>query len=204
MGATSGVVVTAESDAPRRCFIAIEIPADTKRRLNDLTAQLRAVGVRASWVRGDNVHLTLRFLGNISPAECSAVESELAATCERISPFHLTASGCGAFPNARRPRVLWAGVEGAVDELIALAGEVETAVQHAGLERVRSTYKPHITLGRIRSQAAITNLESVLRECAGFDGGAIPVDRVSLFASELRRGGARHTVLQSFELGIRG
>lgn len=185
-----------------RSFVAIEIPAEVKRKLAGLSESLRAEGVRASWVREANLHLSLRFLGEITTEERQQIESELAQVCVGIAHMQLAVEGCGAFPNARSPRVVWAGISGELEPLDALAVAVETAACSAGLEPMPKRFRPHVTLGRIRESGRVSATATVLEKHAEFSGGAIPVGRVSLFASELRPAGAKHTRLQSFELGL--
>jgi 2'-5' RNA ligase len=184
-----------------RSFIAIEIPKKTKRELIALARSLRKGGIRASWLREPALHLSLRFLGDITTDERAAIESGLDEVCARTAPFALMVEGVGVFPNPRAPRVLWAGVSGDVDALQSLAEAVEDLARSAGLEPVRKRFNPHITLARFRNPIANEALNDVLHEHAAFDGGAIPVDRVSLFKSELRPEGANHTILRSFSLG---
>lgn len=189
------------SEQRTRSFIAIEIPKKTKRKLMALARSLRKEGIRASWLREPALHLSLRFLGDISPDERAAIESGLDAVCARTAPFALAVEGVGVFPNPRLPRVLWAGVSGDVDALQLLAEAVEDLARSAGFEPMRKRFKPHITLARFRNPNANEALNELLNEHAAFEGGAIPVERVSLFKSELRPDGADHTMLRSFTLG---
>src|SRR5437588_2884593 len=98
-----------------RTFIAIEIPADIRRRIKEHIDQLRAAfpDVRASWTREDNLHLTLKFLGDVAVARIPALSDAVAAAAHEINPFDLIVSGCGAFPPHGRPKVLWLGVHDA-------------------------------------------------------------------------------------------
>src|SRR5947207_13344552 len=97
---------------PIRTFIAIEIPADIRRRIKQHIDQLRSAfaEVRASWTREDNLHLTLKFLGNVAVARIPALSHAVAEAAHEINPFELIISGCGTFPSHGRPKVLWIGV----------------------------------------------------------------------------------------------
>src|SRR5882724_2236540 len=97
---------------PIRTFIAIEIPADIRRRIKQHIDQLRAAfpDLRASWTRENNLHLTLKFLGNVPVARITALSNAVAAAAHQINQFDLVVSGCGTFPPHGRPKVLWIGV----------------------------------------------------------------------------------------------
>ena len=184
-----------------RSFIAIEIPSAVKQALSELATALRGDNVRARWVPAANYHLSIRFLGAISGEQRAAIESAFTSCCAVIEPFSLQARGCGVFNRRGIPRVVWAGVSGDLEPLRALASAAESAARDAGGAPIASEYHPHITLGRIRDARDGAGVAHVLKLHALFDGGAIPVDRVSLFGSELNADGAQYTRLHTFALG---
>ncbi len=194
------MVDEAATSEPVRSFIAIEIPSAVQRALTDLAAALRAEGVRARWVPETNYHLSIRFLDAISSEQRAAIESAFAVECATIAPFKLQVCGCGAFFSRRIPRVLWAGVSGEIEPLRALAAAAEAIARDVGGAALKTDYHPHITLGRIRAARDATDIEHALKRHEEFDGGAIPVDRVSLFRSELHPSGAQYTRLHTFAL----
>ncbi len=198
-------MVATESGEPSiRSFLAIELPGAVVTALSKLRETLQADGLRASWVRHANYHLTLCFLGNITQNDRAIVESFLSAACASLDAFQLEVGGCGVFPSPQSPRVVWAGILNLPQALFGLAAVTEDAACTAGLEPVRGPFVPHITLGRFRNPRLQQNIEQILRNHADFRGGAVPVDRVSLFTSELTDGGANHERIASFPLKTTG
>ena len=168
-----------------RAFIAVELPDQTKQELVDMAAQLRRSGVRASWVRPERMHLTLRFLGEIGEDQAEAAGEFLASAYAGRDVFECRLHGAGAFPNARRPNVLWAGIaplEGGLAETQAVA---EEAAQRIGLKAERRSFHPHLTLGRIRRPEKAGDVSRALRPLAEFCGAHFLVDGASLFSSTL-------------------
>jgi len=133
-----------------RTFIAIELPEATRRELQGMVEHLRRSGIRASWVRPDRMHLTLRFLGEIDDDQAGIAGEFLAKGCSGISAFECAVQGAGAFPDVRHPSVIWAGVgplEGGLSEVQTVA---EKAAASIDLKPENRPFRPHLTLGRIR------------------------------------------------------
>ena len=180
-----------------RTFIAIELPDAIKAVLHELIGRLSKSGARAAWVRPEQMHLTLRFLGEITPADALRIEELLALRYERVKPFELHVRGAGAFPNIHRPSVVWAGIIGgeALDAVQMIAEEEACAL---GLPRERRPFKPHLTLARIKEAEQGKRLASFLSRERDFDGGAFQVAGVSLFSSELTPQGPIHRRLREY------
>lgn len=187
-----------------RVFAAIELPDAVRGALENLRGRLRACGARVAWPRPENIHLTLRFFGELDETAVAAAAAHLEAACARAAPIPLVVRGAGAFPNTRRPSVLWAGVVCENDALAALQAETESAAQAVGLPREGRAFHPHITLGRVRSPRDAGRLSRALEDGRDFDAGAFTAAALTLFASELRPEGARYTALQRFPLGPEG
>lgn len=138
-------------DATIRVFIALDIPAEARQVLSATVRQLQAAipgGVR--WVDPASVHLTLKFLGDIDPNLINSVFEAMLQSARGVAPFQLRLLGLGLFPNARQPRVLWAGVDGDLDPLKDLQKRVDESVSALGFSRERQPFHPHLTLGRLR------------------------------------------------------
>src|SRR3954447_12268672 len=136
-----------------RTFVAVGLDTLTHDRLLGLHERLAAAGVPVKWVEPDNLHITLLFLGEVdareTPAVCAAVES----ACRRVAPFAMTLAGTGAFPTPRRPRTLIVHVTEGAAELVTLHDAVEAPLLELGCyRREERTYKPHLTLGRVKGQ----------------------------------------------------
>ncbi|MBN2307849.1 MAG: RNA 2',3'-cyclic phosphodiesterase [Candidatus Hydrogenedentes bacterium] len=181
-----------------RTFIAIELPDTARQALAKLSRRLQACPMRASWAKPENMHLTLRFLGDIEEPDVDTIREILAAAYAGAESFDLDVRGTGVFPNASKPSVVWAGVvpiEGPLKRVQAAAEEAACAI---GLKPERRRFHPHVTLARIKEPARSGSLAALLVREQAFDGGSFSVGSVSLFSSRLDAGGAVHTRLQEF------
>ena len=135
----------------RRLFVAVPLPEPARSVVADLVDGVRAGEPERShvrWVRTDGLHLTLRFLGAVSPERATAVSARLADIAAATAPIAVVLAGAGAFPSAGRPRVLWLAVAAGADELVALAGEVSRALVPLGWPAEERSFRPHLTLAR--------------------------------------------------------
>ncbi len=181
-----------------RLFIAVPLPEQTRDQLSELQRRLKALPLeRASWVRRPAMHVTLRFLGGVDeqmvPDICEVLEEALT---ER-APFETVLKGGGAFPNARRPRVFWVGLEDG-GRFAELAHAANLALTALGFQAPEQPFRPHVTLCRV-SGPWLGGLPAPLEQLDEL--GRFQVDRLDLFRSELRPAGAVHTSLHSFPLG---
>ncbi len=178
-----------------RTFVAIELPGRVREALERHIRRLRQqLPGSFRWVKPESVHLTLKFLGDIEEAQASAIAEALRRSLAGHPQFDLRTGRLGCFPNAKRPRVVWMGVEGDLDALAGLQLKVEEACTDLGFEREKRRFVPHLTLGRA-SRSAPVSLDKAPGESEPFT-----VTRISLMKSELTPGGAVHTRLDSFEL----
>jgi RNA 2',3'-cyclic 3'-phosphodiesterase len=142
-----------------RAFVAVFPPPEIREALVSAARELPVVGA-VRWIRPENVHLTLKFLGDVREEDLlDRVEGALEVVCGRHEPFEAEPSAFGAFPSARRARILWAGIDEGSDRLRALAEDVESSLQPLGFEREDQAYMPHLTLGRARARPVV--LEAV-------------------------------------------
>ncbi len=138
-----------------RTFVAVFPPPGVREALAGAARELPVVGP-IRWVRPENVHLTLKFLGDVSKVDLlDRVAGALEAVCGRHEPFEVEPSTFGAFPSAGRARILWAGFDEGSDRLRALAEDVEASMEPLGFEREDRTYMPHLTLGRARARPVV-------------------------------------------------
>lgn len=183
-----------------RTFIAIELPPAIGSALAALIERLRRSGVRAAWVRPENIHLTLRFLGEIDEASANRLGERLALSYQDVKPFHLFVRGAGVFPNLRRPAVLWAGVEPLEGGLRQVQSIAESGAAFIGLAAEARLFNPHLTIARIRDPREAGSLDEYIASERGFDGGAFHVAGVSLFSSQLTPKGPVYRRLREFRL----
>ena len=134
-----------------RAFVAVFPPPEIRSALIDAARRLPVTG-DVRWVRPANVHLTLKFLGEIPEDDLGRVAEALGPVRDRHGPFEVVPSGFGAFPSTRRGRILWAGIGEGSERLRALAGDVEASLELLGFEREPRIYTPHLTLGRARAR----------------------------------------------------
>lgn len=177
-----------------RLFVAVNLPEEERRAAYEATAPLRRGDLPVRWVQAASLHLTLKFLGEVSEEQAPAIAAALDAAVSAARPFTVGLGGVGAFPSLARPRVVWLGVE-RHPALELLANDVEQALQPFGFEAELRPFQPHITLGRAKQgakPAAFGKLESLAARVT-YEATA-PVHSVDLMESELRADGAVYRV----------
>jgi len=184
-----------------RAFIAIELPGAVRKALGELIQRLRADGLPLRWVRPDNIHLTLKFLGDIPPGQAAAVGDAVAAAVAGMAPFQLRAAGVGVFPSLARARVIWVGAAGGVESLNTLHQQIDGALKQLGFAGDERPFKGHLTLGRAKGRLDPERLKRSLKAAGAFDAGAFPVIRLTLFKSDLKPFGAVYTPLREMAFG---
>jgi 2'-5' RNA ligase len=185
-----------------RTFIALPLPEEVKWRLTECQRALRpAAGEAVRWTRPEQLHLTLRFIGEIAEADVDPLSAALHEVACRSTPFSLRAHGLSAFPDARHPRVIWAGVGGDLADARSLQERILEVTRPWGVVEDRP-FHAHLTLGRVvagQSRAAARALEEAGRAGAE-DFGSWKADAVELLRSDLAPGGARYSVLERVPL----
>ena len=173
-----------------RLFIALTPPPEVQREVWDAFAPLRERPLPVKWVQPENVHLTLKFLGEVAPERQPEIVGALASAAQGTKTITLVVRGAGAFPNARAPRVVWAGIE--PDPAIEiLADRVERHCAPLGFPPEGRPFRPHLTLGRAERDARARDWAGVAELLDGLAIAATAVlDGVDLVRSELRRGGS--------------
>ncbi len=192
----------------RRLFVALEPPEPVRRRLAALEADLRRASGRAAdeirWVPSENVHLTLQFLGAVPEERVADVEAALGAAASASRALALELKGAGGFPNARRPRVLWAGVAGDVAALAAFVEDLGRRLAPLGFPPEERAFSAHLTLGRARDSRGAPGLAGALAHAAGADGAPWRATEVVLFESHLSPKGPRYEAIARARLGAGG
>ena len=159
-----------------------------------------AAALSVSWVAPENLHVTVKFLGNVDAARVPSVIDALRSAVRGHAPFDLEVGGLGAFPSATRARVLWAGLIGGTAPLGALAASVEDALAHLGFPREDRPFSPHITLARVREPRRSPELAEALGVASGRRFGQVAVPDIALMRSDLSPRGARYSTLASIAL----
>ena len=184
-----------------RAFIAVEIDEAARTKLAAMQEALKEANGHVSWVRPQNIHCTLVFLGDIFQSAIEAVAGALAGAAAGSKPFEIEIAGLGFFGSARSPRIIWSGIAGAVMPLVKLQNDLVTAVSTAGMKPDAKPFKPHLTIGRVRSNRNAAALVRALEEDKNKSFGKIFVRQVVLMQSRLTAKGPEYTLLQSATLG---
>ena len=187
-----------------RVFVAVGLSDDARQQLIDAVGRIRTqVPEGIQWANPAGMHLTLKFLGNIPASGVNPLLDCLVPVAQVADPFPLNLSALGMFPNRRKPRVLWAGVEGNLDALSHLQQASESAINALGYPPEQRPFRPHITLGRPRrsvSDSQLGRIGSTVSAVAPPSPVAWTVDSIDVMQSELHPSGARYTILGSAEL----
>jgi len=188
-----------------RTFIAIDLSDEHRAALDRVQMQFKAE--RASryvrWVAPSSIHLTLKFLGDVETAQMPALFQAVTDACVGIAPFTLQVSGAGAFPNTRRPNVVWVGVQGEVERATVLAKKIKEACAALGFPREDRAFSPHLTLGRVKRETSSNDRRLVgemIEQANVGDLGEIHVAQVNVIKSELRMTGSIYTRLHEVRL----
>lgn len=187
-----------------RAFIALEISPEIRSALTNLKERLRKgfqfSGVSPKWVDSDNIHLTLKFLGDISPDDVEKVEKVMISSSRGMAPIHYTVRGLGVFPAEWKPRVLWTGVKSGSKEISRLQQELEFNLCRAGFVPEDHPFSPHLTLARFKSNKGIHGLMDVIHSHGRIYCGESVMDHLTLFKSDLQPGGPVYTALKKVPL----
>lgn len=186
-----------------RAFIALDIPDAVRQAAATLQSKLRRLPwpCPVSWVRIDNLHLTLQFLGDVDESRVAEIGRALDGVAARHEPFALRVRGVGAFPDAERPRVVWIGCRDKADRLTMLTVDAQQAMTTFGCRVDEHPFAGHLTLARVkrmRPDAALTRGLDCFKDS---DLGAMRVEAVHLFQSRLHPQGSIYTRLSSHQLG---
>jgi len=184
-----------------RLFVAVNLPDEVRHALWEAAAPARRPDPPVRWVRPDGMHLTLKFLGEVEPTRESEIGDAIELAAAGARPFTLRIEGFGVFPNASRPRVIWAGCE-PVPQLEVLQHRVEQEMERLGFPLEGRPFRPHLTLGRARDGAPPARLAAVAEALEELTYSAdVVVRSVDLMESQLSAAGARHTRRQAATLG---
>jgi 2'-5' RNA ligase len=184
-----------------RLFVALEIPSAVRDRFAALINELRAWHSKSSakkprWVRPENLHVTLKFIGPIEPAKLDPIRASLAGVLSE-APVDLRFRGLGFFPNAKRPRVLWAGTT-ASQNLSSLARDIDASLAELGIPAEERVFTPHLTLARCEPSGISAALSAAVERDSARDFGELRTNAFHLVKSKLKASGAEYTTLQSF------
>lgn len=179
-----------------RSFIAIELPQSVIGLLKTIQAGMKAEALKAKWVQPGNIHLTLKFLGNIDPADTEKIAAAMSNAVRDQNPFSLVAKGVGVFPGSRRPRVLWVGLNDRSGSLRTLQTTLDANLADIGFPKEKRPFKGHLTLGRIKRAPGPKDVAEMLQKYADFVSDEFEIHQITLFKSDLQPTGAVYSKLQ--------
>jgi 2'-5' RNA ligase len=179
-----------------RTFVAVEIDEAVRGAAAKVADELRAASADVGWVAPHNMHLTVKFLGDVAAEKIPQVCDTVAQTVAGMERFDLEIRGVGAFPNAARPRTIWIGTGNGEAQLTLLAERLEKALTELGFAREDRPFHGHLTLGRVRRPSrALAALTPMLKQRADLALGQTAVHEVVVVSSQLERGGPIYEAL---------
>lgn len=179
-----------------RLFVAIQIPDDVRASIASLLQEFSAIAPQVKWIRPENLHITLKFLGATDSSKLQAIKESL-STVHLVRPVTLNFSGLGFFPNAKRPGVIWAGVEWS-SNLQALAAEVDGQMASLGFPKNDRAFTPHLTLARLGKMALPRTLADTIAHDSSRQFGGCAASEFYLVESKLKSTGAEYTTLEFY------
>lgn len=184
-----------------RAFLAIDLSEDIQHRLDGIIhnykMQLPNISIR--WVPASNIHLTLKFLGDVSVSNLNILTDMLQTEISVHHQFEISVGSSGAFPNFRHPRIIWVGVEAPL-ELSAIQNGIETTTSRLGYAREERPFSPHLTIGRVSRNASSQDVKVISKVLEGTKVGflgATCVEKIHLYRSDLQQSGTVYTRLFS-------
>lgn len=184
-----------------RLFVALEIPAAVRENLATLVKELSALssqvpGKRPHWVRPENLHVTLKFIGEVANAKLEGIRGALSEV-RSSAPVEMDFRGLGFFPNDKHPRVLWAGLNASTN-LAALVANIDRALETQGIALEQRAFAPHLTLARFEPPGMHEKLRAAIQKSAELEFGSCQASEFRLIESKLKPSGAEYTALASF------
>uniref|UniRef100_A0A7V4G6P0 RNA 2',3'-cyclic phosphodiesterase n=1 Tax=Desulfobacca acetoxidans TaxID=60893 RepID=A0A7V4G6P0_9BACT len=185
-----------------RAFLAIDLPASLRAVVTRAQEELKKSGADVKWVPPGNVHLTLKFFGNITEERVEALAQAASRVAGEQTPFSLTLTQAGAFPSPKNPRVVWLGVGGNLEAIAEFHRRLEAAFAALGFPPEDRPFAPHLTLGRVRSPAGRLELSRRLATLPPVEAPPFQVSEIVLFRSNLSPQGATYLPLKIIPLGV--
>ncbi len=185
-----------------RAFIAIPFPEDVRATLATFQDQLKPCGASIAWVAPENLHLTLKFLGDITDEQKTAIEGELKRIAAQTPAFTMELGEVVVFPSPEAPRVVWVGLKQGTEQATALASQLEQAARKLGLKAEDRAFSAHATLGRVRTPRSKTPLMKGLERAPWQPAPAWQAGHIILYRSELSPRGAQYAALTQAPLRL--
>jgi 2'-5' RNA ligase len=184
-----------------RSFLAFELPLQIKEQLKEISKELQQSHLPVRWVKVENIHLTIVFLGSVTEETIVGVKQKAGSIAEKFSAFQIRLNGVGTFPNWRRPRVLWIGLDGEIGGLSGLRDQLQAALEEFGFKPENRTFRPHLTLGRFKGAVnRDEELKWILDKFHDISSDDDYLKELVLFKSDLRPAGPIYTKMAAWPL----
>jgi RNA 2',3'-cyclic 3'-phosphodiesterase len=186
-----------------RSFLAFELPPEIKDQVRRISEELKKSKLDVRWVKPENIHLTIVFLGDVHEGDVSAIGREVEKVCSGFHPFDFRLKGLGVFPDRRRPRIFWVGFDGELERVASFKDTLCERLISFNIKEEKRQFKPHLTLGRFRNPGrADAKLDEILAKHEGFSSPAFNVKELILFKSDLKPQGPIYAKLEAWELSM--
>ena len=184
-----------------RSFLAFELPLEIKNMVARVSGELRQSTLKARWVKVDNIHLTVVFMGNIETGDIPAIARGVQGVCQTFGPFDLSLKGIDCFPNRRNPRVLWLGLDGDLEPMSDFRDALQEHLTGFGIKEEKRKFKPHLTLARFRKPKKMDSEEDqLLSKYEDLSSSVCSLKELILFKSDLKPTGAVYTKVEAWPL----
>ena len=184
-----------------RSFLAFELPAEIREQIGVISKELKKLSLPVRWVKIDNIHLTILFLGSVAEDILSAMEEKVNVAAKKFSPFKAKLNSIGAFPHWRKPRVIWIGLNGDIDRLANLRDDLQEELKVLGFMPEKRPFRSHLTLGRFKGQ--INRDEDIQWICDRYrdiDSDLYQLNELILYKSDLKPDGPVYTKMATWPL----
>ena len=190
----------ADNEKPIRAFVALPLPGSVRDEIRRAQDALKEHRFKIRWVRPESIHLTLKFLGDVSPTDIDWIHKALEQAAAGFGALSLFAKGFGVFPNIRKPRVLWVGVSGDIEGLFHCQQRVVEELANIGFPAESRRFKAHLTIGRSKGSIRGGRLMEAFGELPDFESPRFTADTVILYQSQLKPRGAVYKALRTVAL----
>jgi 2'-5' RNA ligase len=184
-----------------RSFLALKLPPEIKKPLSHILREMRKTPLDVRWVKADNIHITMVFLGTVPVGHVEPMGEAAEKVCQQYGPFAISLKGVGVFSSRRNPRVLWTGMEGDLDRMTCFRDALQKHLKPFGIKREKRPFRPHLTIGRFRKGARPgTPLDELLSKYQELTSPVCALKGLTFFRSDLKPGGALYSELKTWPL----
>jgi RNA 2',3'-cyclic 3'-phosphodiesterase len=183
-----------------RIFIAVEISPGAKAKLTSLEEALKKTNADVKWVKPDNIHITLKFLGDVPGEDIEKINKAVQVAVAGLKSFKISFCQVGGFPSLKNPRVIWVGVEEGREELSKISQVIDREITRLGFSPEERVFIPHLTIGRVRTHKNIKELAQTIEKYKSDDFGQGLMNKVLVMESKLSPAGPTYSVVKEVRL----